>query len=272
MKKLLLFSVAASLFLFSCKDDAGTEPGGGSSDPLAVADVSQSNTSFVIKFSGTNCPPCGQWGWSMFSDIISGAGDDAIYMTNYGQNFVAQLFIIDEATTIQDDYGITGYPSFGANGEAKLDRAGGRVNTANEKQMVYDAVNDHADASVAINTGVNFMIDGDQIKIKYKTKAFEALSGNNKLAIYVLEDKVIGYQAGHSEGNNASHKHVFRAATDGAYGADIGALTAGQEVEGDATVDMESSWDADHIEVVAVMYEKKGTKHNFLNAANGVKK
>jgi len=272
MKKLLLFTVAASLFMFSCKDEGSTTEPGGSGDPLAVADVSQKNTSFIVKFSGTNCPPCGTWGWSMFSDIISGVGDDGVFMTNYGQNFVAQLFIIDEATTLQNDYGITGYPSFGANGEAKLDRGSSGVNTAGEKQMVYDAVNDHADAAVKINTGLNFQIADGKINIKYKTKAFEALSGTNKLAILVLENKVVGYQAGHSEGNNAVHKHVWRAAVDGTYGKEIGALTAGQEVEGEATVDLDPSWDTENIEVVAIMYEKKGTKHNFLNAAHGVKK
>jgi hypothetical protein len=277
MKKLFLLTLISGVFLFSCKDEepGGTTNGGGSSDPLAVGAVAETNTSYIVKFTGTNCPPCGSWGWAMFTEFLNNVGVDGVYSAAYSDNFVAALFITNEATSMDGAYGAaasgSGYPTFAANGESKLSRAGGQVNTTNEKQMVYDAVNNHAGAAVKINTGLNWMVEDGKIKIKYKTKAFEAVSGAH-LAIFIQENGVVGNQAGHSEGQFATHKHVLRKSVDGAFGKSLGDLTAGQEVEGEAEVQLGAEWNGDNIEVIAIMNSKSGTNYTFLNAALGTDK
>ncbi|GEM_PF-658929 len=270
MKKIFVLSFIASAFLFGCSDTATTTPvtggGGGSADKLAVTIVNKANNSFVVKFSGTNCPPCGGWGWTMASSLKDGVDGSGEYMTAYGQNFVAGLFVIDAATTLQNSWGATGYPHFGANGSVTTIPRTSGVNTTAEELEIYDRVNAHAEATVVANTTVKYEIVAGVMNMKYKTTAWSDLSAPY-LAIYVLEDKVKGYQSGHSEGDNALHKNVLRKEiTAGAgYGSKIEGLAVGTDVSGEATIDIDSDWDESHIKVIAVMYNKVGTKYNFVN-------
>jgi hypothetical protein len=270
MKKIFVLSLIASAFLFGCSDDTTTTTptgsGGGSEDNLAVTAVTKENKSFAVKFSGTNCPPCGGWGWTMASSIKDGVVGSGEYMTAYGQNFVAVLFVIEAATTLQNSWGATGYPHFGANGSVtSIPRTSG-VNTKAEEDEIYERVNAHAAADVLANTTVKYEIVDGVMNMKYKTAAWSDLSAPY-LAIYVLEDKVKGYQAGHSEGNDALHKNVLRkeVTNDAGYGSPIEGLAVGTDVSGEASFELNSDWDESHIKVIAVMYNKVGTKYNFVN-------
>ena len=273
MKKIFLFSLIASMFLFGCgPDDGGTEPVGSGSggDKLAVTAVKKENLSVTVKFSGTQCPPCGTWGWQMMGELVESMEGNGFAMTAYGDNFVAKNYITPEATTLQNSWGAKGYPHFGANGSVTTtDRSQG-VNTQSEKDEIYQRVNDHAAASVKANTTLKYEVVDGKINMKYLSEAFEEVS-SPYLAIYILENKVEGYQAGHSEGNGAIHKYVLRKeATAGqGYGSAVDGLTVGSTVSGEMTLDVDSDWDADHISVHCVMYNKVGTKYEFVNASNG---
>jgi len=269
MKKIFVLSLIASAFLFGCSDTAttpATGTGGGSADKLAISDVTEENNSFVVKFSGTNCGPCGGWGWTMASSLKDGVEGSGEYMTAYGQNFVAGLYVIEAATTLQDAWGATGYPHFGANGSVTTIPRTSGVNTTAEEDEIYERVNAHAAADVVANTTVKYEIVDGVMNMKYKTTAWSDLSAPY-LAIYVLEDKVKGYQAGHSEGNNALHKNILRkeVTSDAGYGSQIEGLAVGTDVSGEATIDIDADWDESHIKVIAVMYNKVGTKYNFVN-------
>ena len=270
MKKIFVLSLIASAFLFGCSDDAATTTpagsGGGSGDKLAVTSVMKENNSFAVKFSGTNCPPCGTWGWTMAASLKSGIEGSGEYMTAYGQNFVAGLYVIEAATTLQDAWGAAGYPHFGANGSVtSLDRSAG-VNTTGEEDEIYERVNTHAAADVVANTTVKYEIVDGTMNLKYMTEAYSDLS-SPYLALYVLEDKVEGYQSGHSEGNGALHKNVLRKeiTNDAGYGSPIEGLAVGTNVSGEASFELDSDWDESHIKVIAVMYNKVGTNYSFVN-------
>ena len=269
MKKIFVLSLIASAFLFGCSDDTTTTPtgsGGGSGDNLAVTSVTKENKSLAVKFSGTNCPPCGGWGWTMASSIKDGVVGSGEYMTAYGQNFVAELYVIEAATTLQNSWGATGYPHFGANGSVtSIPRTSG-VNTTAEEDEIYERVNAHAEANVVANTTVKYEIVDGTMNLKYMTEAYSDLS-SPYLALYVLEDKVEGYQSGHSEGNGALHKNVLRKeiTNDAGYGSQIEGLAVGTNVSGEASFELDSDWDESHIKVIAVMYNKVGTKYNFVN-------
>jgi hypothetical protein len=263
MKKIFVLSLIASAFLFGCSDDTTTTPtgsGGGSGDNLAVTAVIKENNSFVVKFSGTNCGPCGSWGWTMAASLKSGIEGSGEYMTAYGQNFVAGLYVIDAATTLQDAWGAVAYPHFGANGSVIS------LDTDEEEDEIYERVNTHAAADVVANTTVKYEIVDGTMNLKYMTEAYSDLS-SPYLALYVLEDKVEGYQSGHSDGNGALHKNVLRKeiTNDAGYGSPIEGLAVGTNVSGEASFELDSDWDESHIKVIAVMYNKVGTNYSFVN-------
>lgn len=283
MKKLLILSIAASFFLAACgdstkKDDPTTNGTGTNSDPIANLSVEQTNSSFVAKFTGTNCPPCGSWGWTAFADIIDGTPNSA-HVACYSQNFVAKYFITPEATALDEKYGVTGYPTFGVNGQAQLARSSSGVNVAKEIQMCKDAAAAHENGEVAINTAISYKFEDGKIKFFYKTKAFKDMPENNYLAIYVVENKVVGYQAGNADGANTQHKHVLRKGVNGVWGIELGAMTQGQEITGSEEMEIGqdpnfgTDWNTDNIEVIGVMRYKVGSAaiYEFANACEGEK-
>jgi hypothetical protein len=270
MKKLLSLFLISSMFFVACSDDtAPPTDGGGTTDPFSISDVAKKNTSFVVKHTGTKCPPCGSWGWDMFAEFIDNIGDDAVYMAPYSY---PGIWIIPAATQLASVNGVKGYPTFAANNEAQLSaaRAQGKVNTAEEKQMVYDVVNAFVDAPVLANTALIYKIEDGAIQIKYKAKAFQDLTGTTQVAIYLLENKVVGEQSGHPDGNEAVHKHVMRKAVgDKVWGESITTLASGEEYDSEEMIILDSAWDESHLEIVVVMYSKKGTNYTFINASKG---
>lgn len=272
MKKILLLTIVSlSLFVVSCNDKKVEDPKPAATDKMAIADVPKENNSLVVKFSGTNCPPCGGWGWTFMTDLITGTEGKANAMTVYGQNFVAKLFIIPEATTLQDAWKAKSYPHFGANGSVTNEPRTSTVNVNNEKAEIFARVDAHKAAPVKANTAMKYEIVDGKLRLKYKVKAFEEMSGDNYLAIYILENEVVGYQAGHADGNNTKHKHILRKELSGqGYGKSIGSMTSGQELSGDYEFELPADWNKEKLEIVSALYVKNGTNYTFTNSSRGV--
>lgn len=273
MKKIFLSLVVLTLVFAGCKKEEETSPGGGGGDAgIAVAEV---NTAVVVKHTGSRCPPCGAWGWTANEDIISTNKGSAAFMSAYGQNFVAQLFINASATAWQTHTNSTGYPTWSANGVKQTDRAGGGVNVNSEKSMVAKVVSDHKSATVIANTGFETTLDGDMLMIDTRTKFFKEAQGQYNLAVYVLEDGVKGAQSGHPNTPNVAHHHVLRgtAMLKGSSSVDVlagekiaeGTTAAGTTVDKTFTFDV-SGYDKTNLEVITVIWKKDLGSLDFINA------
>ncbi len=279
MKKLFILTITAAFFFAACSD-SGSDPkkddNTSNVDPSSFS-VPEDNTAILVKFTGTNCPPCGSWGWATFAELIANSAGDAIPFSAYSSNPFAEHMINAESSAMDDAQGVTGYPSFSVGDALQLSRDGGSVNVTKEKQMCYDAIAAHNGAPVEMNATVKYKIQDGKVKIYYKVKAFKDMPENNYLALYVLEDKVTQYQAGHSEGVNAVHKHVLRKGINGAWGLNIGPMTSGQTKSGteEMTIGEDYStglkWASEHIEVVGVMRFNLGSVNVFINACEGEK-
>lgn len=273
MKKIYLTLIVVLLAFAGCKksEDSSTPGNTGGGDGITVAEV---NTALVIKHTGSACPPCGGWGWVANEDIISTNKENAAFMSAYSQNFVAKLFITQTATDLDKAWGVSGYPTWSADGMPQLDRPNGGVNVTGEKAKVKAEVEAHKAAPVVANTGFTTSISGDVMTIKTKTKFFKPASGDYRVAVYVLEDKVVGAQSGHASTPNVSHHHVLRGAAklDGASSATTwgetvatGSVTAGTEVSKTYTMDVKG-FNKDNLEIIVVIWKKDLGKYIFVNA------
>lgn len=273
MKKIYLTLIVALLAFAGCKktEDSST-PGNTGGDGITVAEL---NTAFVVKHTGSKCPPCGGWGWVANEDIINTNKGNAAFVSAYSQNFVAQLFITQTATDLDAAWGVTGYPTWSADGILQLDRPNGGVNVTSEKAKVKAEVDAHKAAPVVANVGFKTSFNGDVMTIKTKTKFFQAASGDYRVAVYVLEDGVIGAQSGNANTPNVSHHHVMRGAAtlEGASSAPTwgetvatGTITAGTEVSKTYTMDVKG-FNKDNLEVVIVIWKKDLGKYVFVNAS-----
>ncbi len=279
MKKIFLSLIVLTLAFAGCKKDEETTPSGGSGDAGGIT-VAEINTSMVIKHTGSRCPPCGNWGWNANEDIISTNKGSAAFMSAYGQNFVAQLFINSTATALQTHVGATGYPTWSANGQAQLDRSGGGVNVNGEKAKVEQAVKDHKAAAVVANVGFTTSYDGDKLMIDTRTKFFKEAQGNYNLTVFVLEDGVVGAQSGHPNTPNVAHHHVVRgtAVAEGSSSVDVlegmqianGSIAAGSTYDQKFTFDV-AGYDKANIEVIAVIWKKDLGSLDFINASTDQK-
>jgi hypothetical protein len=289
MKKVLLSAFAIMLIFSACKPDDNNTPlpaqepnnNGGGNEPQEIV-VPEVNMSMVTKVTGSLCPPCGSWGWTAFESLINTNKDDAFFVGAYSDNYVARLFITDEAETMERAWGVTGFPTFAANGMPQLDRNSG-VNVQSEISKTNAVVASHKSGEVFVNSGFRTSVDANNIMtIETKTKFFKDVGGDIFVAVYVIEDKVIGAQSGHPDGANASHHYVLRGAAklDGAakaetWGYQIGnpgatITPANTEVENTFTIDV-SNYDQANTSVAVVIYRKVGVRYQFLNAYSNQK-
>lgn len=266
MKKISLMAlvVAGAMLLTNCKKEEkkATET---KSDDIVVA---EQNMSLQNKYTGSNCPPCGSWGWDMFEELIAYNPSKTCNMGTYSQNFVAQNFITQTATDIEKNVGgITGYPTFGVNGKAMLDRTT-TVNITNEKAMCKAEIDRHAAAPVEVNSGYKISYDSDNknMTIKTKTKFFKDMTGDYYIAAYIVEDKALGTQA--SRSGVVQHHHVLRGSANNMnFGTKItSTTTAGSTFDYTFTSPVNSTWVKENIEIITVIWKKVGTKYNFVNA------
>ena len=265
MKKVLLLLIPALLIGFSgCKKEVEEEK-----EKKPQVEVPKENKSLTQKVTGTRCPPCGSWGWTIMDDLMSYGKDRSIFISTYSQNFVAEGFITTTATEMDKKWGISGYPTFVVNGSPKLSRSSQGVNTAAEKQMSQDAMDAHKNAIVVANVGINKTISGNTLNIKTSTQFFANVSGEYKLALYVVEDKAMWKQSGHPQGTNPiPHHYVLRNSVSGTWGETVssGDVVDGKFFDKDYTFELNETWNKDNIYVVGVIWKVDGDKFFFVNA------
>lgn len=273
MKKLIyMFVAGAALTLASCSDSKKEEATPAPTPTPAVA-VAKKNTALFIKSSGTKCPPCGGWGWTLSENMIAYGEGKSLYMGIFSANFVSQGFITNEANDMDSKWAVSSWPSFFVNGKVQSGSTVAAITTACE-----ESVDEFQSADVVANTGakMTYVPADGKIKIEASTQFFKASEGEYNVAFYVVENKAMWAQSGNAASNGTTaieHHYVMRGSANGTWGESkfTGTIEAGAFKNFTAEMVVNPAWKMENVSVYAVIWKKSGTKYTFVNASVATK-
>ena len=275
MKKLLAIAAIAAIGFTSCKKDESNEPSGGGSGGATLT-VEQKNMGLYNKLTATWCGPCGQWGWTLNETIITAVEANAVVMGTYADNSSSwgnNAFYNSTSAGFKSSFSPTsGWPDFCANGVQKTQFSGtGGIYTAQSKDSVIATINNHVAAEVKANSAFSVSYVADTMFITAKAKFFKDMSATSTYYIgaYIIEDGAMAPQNGITANNvNTDHHHVLRgSASTSTWGELItSSPTAGSTFDVTFKKTIPSTWNKANLEVATILWEKVGSKYNFINA------
>lgn len=229
----------------------------------------------INKLTGTWCPPCGDWGWTLANELITETEGKALYVgifvggaANGNEKFENATGDALEPIFATLNYG--GVPDFGANGIGKMVTVGGGVDDVQSKANIISTVNTFS-ATVPLASPANVMtISGNTVTVNAKVQFWSATSGEYYLAAYLIEDGAMNLQAGQS--GTVAHHGVLRGSmsVNKPFGEQIanGSIAANQSYTKVFTFNVtENTWDKNKFKVYTVIWKKNGTKYEFVNAS-----
>ncbi|MBC7426735.1 MAG: Omp28-related outer membrane protein [Bacteroidia bacterium] len=276
MRKNLLMIAAIGLMIVSgCKKTedtpGGNNGGGGGGNPDTYPTV---KNALFLYYSGSECNPCGSVGIPNYEKVIAdpsnkvvpivvhcnAPANDSLYVADAGGQLLS--LIVANNSYSAPTYLIPPNAKFGGS-------ASNSNTTASSQIQAFSAV--APDASSIIEASVA----NGTLNVKTKTKFFNALNGNYKMSILVLEDGVVFHQIVNGQKITPyTHNQVLRAMMSAtAYGDEIvnGAVTANQIVEKTFSKALPTglskllTWTPSNLSVVAIIW-----KHTAISGGTNV--
>lgn len=232
---------------------------------INAQEISTVQNSLVVKKTATWCPKCGDWGWSIFADMVDELQDDNVVFL--AAHYSGQLET-DAGKAITSNFGVSGQPNYYFNG---VDQDVRSTNTSDKGVSIRDQIKDHSSNEANIGIGIEATIDSAKIDASVSIQFLKDLEGEFYLSLYIVEDPLSFYQAGHSDGNDTSHKKILRThMTDDAL-ADLvveGPVSSNEMFQLDLSKNLEDDWLKDNLSLTAIVWKKVGDKLEYENASN----
>lgn len=224
-------------------------------------DVPEQQQVLISKVAATWCPPCGGWGWDLFDNLIIDNEQKAVLLVAHHSGDLTNSTAEDFSDNFEAPY----QPYFYVN---TTDQGASSGNVENNRIAIKEAVDNAYTVAPIANAGMNLSASTDvtQMQIAVKTKFFQDASGEFYLGVYPVESGIVNNQQG--QGPEAIHEKILRPAiTPGSFGELLvnGDVTAGTEFTHSYTTTLNGSWDLDHLEVVAIIWEKVNDKYEVVN-------
>ena len=225
-------------------------------------EVPNTQIPLITKISASWCPHCGGWGWSFFDGLLDDNAGKAILMTTH----YSGAYQTDAGQALATNFGIVSQPEFFF-GTDKISANSG--NYSSIIPMVNSNVSSQRSEKPMVQSGLKLSLQTNgMLKVEAKVKFFENANGEYYMGLYLVENDFVGYQSG--QGNAAQHKNIFRASLmDNTYGDLLGAgmMAADSEMDMETTFDLNATaLQAGNIEIIAIIWEKVGTKYEYVNA------
>lgn len=251
--------------------------------------ILKENKSLIGKITANWCPPCGQWGMPLMDDMVNTHASQAVGLSIYSSTRTDnsnQKFQNQAAYDLAALITLTGYPSFSLNLEDKSGPNSSQqgVNTAGIKSDVAADVTAFSASPVIANTGMYYRIKGNIVTVDAKVKFFEAVNGQYKVAIYLVEDGITAGQATVKNGqgvmDNLVHHNILRTSMSATtWGEELanGAIAKDKEFTKSFSFDLSApftpsyadvptTWDKTKLVPYAVIYKVNGSKHEYVNS------
>lgn len=227
---------------------------------LHSQDVPEVQTPIVTKITATWCSNCGSWGWQFFEDALEDNNSNSILIAAHPSGNLQSF----EGQDLATNFSALGQPKFYLN---NTDFGVNSVNLSSKRQELLNEISTLSNQSPVANTGLTVTRDGNTLSATSKTKFFQPASGNFFLSIFILEDHVIENQS--NQGPNADHRRVLRGSFEGnTFGSSIAQGEIAEDMEFDETFSTQigSTWNADNLYFVAVLWEEVDGKYVYVNA------
>lgn len=248
----------ASMALVSCsKDDNNSSSGsgntGGGGGGTATLTVDRKIRPFFVDYTATWCGPCGQQGGPAFDGTLAQEGTlltaMKAYSTSSNPGMGHPLY-----TAMTAAFGVTGIPDFWVNNTAASTSTNSVIGIATSIQ------NDTTKLMAGV--ALKKVVEGDSMKITTKAQFFKSQStGDYYLAVYVVEDNVIGGQlVGSTQNPSYDHRNVLRASPKSVYyGETLNAntpITTDQVYDKEYKVYLNPAWNKAKLKAIAVIWKK----------------
>lgn len=293
MKKIFLFSLVASLFLFGC----GPEEGGSTTPDENVGEqglvVEKKQRSVLWYWTATWCGPCGSTGSPLFKTMLEDNVDNdmiAIDLHSSNSSRLVPGYIdpadnqpkvaLEMAGQLAQQIRPNGYiPLFTLNNEFQ-------GNSSVQTTSVNSKITAHNSNDPVLGVAAKATADGNTITVETRTKFFEDAPGDYYISVLLLEKDVVATQrVGGADDPNFGHKQVVRASViDGEMHTQkgISVNTIASDASADAVIDGEytlnwqkaqlpdgfSTWEFDKANTTAVVivWTKNGETYDTVNA------
>ena len=271
MKKLILALACVSILFNACKKD-DTAPASGGSTSLTVE---KKNRAAVIYFGEDWCPPCGSYGGPTLDSCLKQEGT---LLTGMKINTSSNNSSLNWSTG-QGMWNVFNSGVF-ASANAIPSMA---VNTT--KQSVTTSVSSNysgavskattfANGTVIAGIALRKSISGDSIAVDTKVKFFSDIAAGSdyRLAVYVVEDKIITSQST-SSGTNANYEYRNLVRTCNAsayYGLEVNnggdAIALDQEFSNTYKMYLKPAWNKNNLKVIGILWKMGGSPAQVVNS------
>jgi hypothetical protein len=273
MKKIkrLTFVYLGVLFLTSCN---GNDPLGPETDETKLASVPNTGMGLLVKHTGTNCYFCGKWGWQAMEQTINLADDKMLIIAAYGNHGFGEFFMTDFASQLDNQYGISAFPTFTANGIRVWPNQSN--NDSLGHSMVEQCLQIHQnqiDSSLDVGGALNWSVANNIATINARFKFLKDCEGEYYGTVWFDESGMQAYQDGYEGEEDPNHKRVLRTATGGSVFGELlvdGKIETNHMVEKSWNIDFpENEWRKENVRATVVIFKKVKDKYKFVNASWG---
>lgn len=291
-KKILYLTFLSSVLLFSCDKVENPYPENVAQPATCDEPTFDTNTNvqrnvLLEDFTGHRCPNCpgASYQAMQIQATLEAQGKHLIIVGNHVTNLAEPVtgnpdgsFSYEFRTEAGDNFGnlTNSYSEFfgGGSGFSYVP-----IGLIDRKVYGTSVLVDVGDWSDAINAKFNDPIGANlQMKIEYdqtfnkaciyvESEFVQNLSSDYNLVVYIVEDSIVNWQINGPNGDPTyplntnietyMHRHVFRGTVNGTWGTQIatGGVSIGETVISGFNVDLNPTWNANHISFVAYVYD-----------------